>query len=102
METIEIKWTMYNTEVLKLVESLTMEKVNFDNLDRHEAGDVLYALKDGVNQILLRTEQVENIWNREGAERATYMIKNGYFNFVLYLGNSGGLDFGQYQIKIIK
>nr|DAS19534.1 MAG TPA: hypothetical protein [Caudoviricetes sp.] len=102
METIEVSWLASNTEVLDLVDSLTMKKVNFDDLNRHEAADVLYSLRDGVNQILLEIKQVQNIWNREGAARAIYMIENGYFNFTLYLGGSGGLDFGQYKIKMIK
>ena len=101
METIEVSWAASNSEVLELVEALTMKNVSIEDLDRHEMADVLYSLRYGVTQILTEINQAANIWRREGEERAKYMINNGYFDFTLHLGNPGGLDFGKYKIKVV-
>ena len=102
MKEIKIRWTMTNTEILNVVESLTVEKVDFDTLDYREAGDLLYALGDCVKQILVRIREVKYICSEEGEERILYMIENGYLNFVLNLKNTDGLVFERYHVKIVK
>lgn len=102
MKKIKIRWTMTNTEILKVLESLTMGKADFDTLDYREAGDLLYALSDGVKQILMEIHRLKYICSEEGEERVIYMIENGYLNFVLCLKNTDGLVFERCHVKIIK
>ena len=78
------------------------KKVDFDTLDYREAGDWLYALSDGVKQILMEIQNIKYIWSEDGDECVLDMIEKGCFNFVLALKNSDGLIFERYHLKITK
>ena len=101
METITVKSTATNSELLKLVQSLTIDKVDFDNLTDREASSVTHATDRAFSELVSTVSsvryKVEN--NYPKIDR---MLETGVYDFTLNLNFAGGLKFGQYQIKMIK
>lgn len=119
METITVKSTATNSELLKLVQSLTIDKVDFDSLSRDTSNDVLYVVNQAYRTIALEVESLryrlskldgleakglENPqWTKETADDMRRWIKAGKFDFSLNL-NFGGkhspANFGEYMVRI--
>lgn len=105
METITVKSTATNSELLKLVQSLTIDKVDFDSLSREESNEVLYIVNQAYRTISL---EVENLRVRLSspdypAEDIRHLIKLGEFNFSLNLYGtrpSSPANFGNCFIKL--
>ena len=49
---------MTNSQILAIVQSLTIDKVDFDNLNREESSDVLYIVNQAYRTILLEVENL--------------------------------------------
>ena len=102
MEIITVKSTATNSEILKLVQSLTIDKVDFDSLPYKEAGYVTYAINSSFREIAQNVGEVKRRVdsNYPDIER---MLELGLYDFTINLNFAGSrLEFGQYQIKIVK
>lgn len=101
METITVKSTATNSELLKLVQSLTIDTVDFDSLTYRQASSVIHAVDRAFGEIASAVSsaryKLEN--NYPKIDR---MLETGVYDFTINLNFAGGLKFGEYQIKIVK
>lgn len=108
METITVKSTATNSELLKLVQSLTIDTVDFDNLHYTEARNVMYAIDRGFSELIHSVGEVKKRIEANCKDINRYkdidrMLEMGLYDITLNLNFAGSrLEFGQYQIKIIK
>lgn len=102
---IAISISMTNSQILALIQSLTIDKVDFDSLSREESNEVLYIVNQAYRTISL---EVENLRVRLSspdypAEDIRHLIKLGEFNFSLNLYGtrpSSPANFGHYFVKL--
>ena len=102
METITVKSTATNSELLKLVQSLTIDTVDFDSLTDRDASDVTHAIDRAFSQLASTVDSVRYKleFNYPKIDR---MLETGVYDFTINLNFAGSrLKFGQYQIKMIK
>lgn len=102
---IVVKLNMTNSEILAIVQSLTIDKVDFDNLNREESSDVLYIVNQAYRTILLEVESLKNKLSRlDGtAEDVRRWIQQGEFDFIINLNTtrpSSPANFGNCFIKL--
>lgn len=105
MKHAAIKLNMTNSQILAIVQSLTIDKINFDSLSREDSSDVLYIMNQAYRTILLEIESLKNKLSRlDGtAEDVRRWIHLGDFNFIINLNttrNSSPANFGQCMIEI--
>ena len=105
METITVKSTATNSELLKLVQSLTINKVDFDSLNREESNDVLYIVNQAYRTISLEVENLRiRLSNSDySAEDIRRWIQSGEFDFTMNLTttrNNSPANFGYYMVKL--
>lgn len=116
---VVVKLNMTNSQILAIVQSLTVDKINFDSLNREDSNDVLYVVNQAYRTIALEVESLryrlskldgleakglENPqWTKETADDMRRWIKAGKFDFSLNL-NFGGkhspANFGEYMVRI--
>lgn len=102
---VVVKLNMTNSQILAIVQSLTIDKVDFDNLNREESSDVLYIVNQAYRTILL---EVENLRVRLSspdylAEDIRRWIQQGEFDFIINLNTtrqSSPANFGNYFVKL--
>lgn len=102
---VVVKLNMTNSQILAIVQSLTIDKVDFDNLNREESSDVLYIVNQAYRTILL---EVENLRVRLSspdypAEDIRRWIQQGEFDFIINLNTtrpSSPANFGNCFIKL--
>lgn len=108
METITVKSTATNSELLKLVQSLTINKVDFDSLPYTEARNVIYAIDRGFSELIHNVGEVKKRIEANYKDINRYkdidrMLELGLYDFTINLNFAGSrLEFGQYLIKIVK
>lgn len=100
-----VKLNMTNIQILTLVQSITIDKINFDSLSREDSNDVLYIMNQAYRTILL---EVENLRVRLSspdypAEDIRRWIQQGEFDFIINLNTtrpSSPANFGNYFVKL--
>ena len=102
---VVVKLNMTNSQILAIVQSLTIDKVDFDNLNREESSDVLYIVNQAYRTILLEVESLKNKLSRlDGtAEDVRRWIQQGEFDFIIILNTtrpSSHANFGNYFVKL--
>ena len=102
---VVVKLNMTNSQILAIVQSLTIDKVDFDNLNREESSDVLYIVNQAYRTILLEVESLKNKLSRlDGtAEDVRRWIQQGEFDFIINLNTtrpSSPANFGNYFVKL--
>lgn len=116
---IVINLNMTNSQILAIVQSITIGKIDFDSLNREESNDVLYVVNQAYRTIALEVESLryrvsrldgleakglENPqWTKETADDMRRWISEGKFDFALDL-NFGSkyspANFGNYTVKL--
>ena len=100
-----VKLNITNSQILTLVQSITIDKINFDSLSREDSNDVLYIMNQAYRTILL---EVENLRVRLSspdypAEDIRRWIQQGEFDFIINLNTtrpSSPANFGNYFVKL--
>lgn len=101
METITVKSTATNSDLLKLVQSLTIDTVDFNNLPYTEARNVTYAINRAFSE-LVSTVASARYKLENNYPKIDRMLETGVYDFTINLNFAGGLKFGEYQFKIVK
>ena len=102
---IVVKLNMTNSQILALVQSLTIDKINFDSLSREDSNDVLYVMNQAYRTIMLEVDNLRNRLSRlDGtAEDVRRWIQSGEFDFIMNLTttrNNRPANFGNYFVKL--
>lgn len=100
-----VKLNMTNSQILTLVQSITIDKINFDSLSREDSNDVLYIMNQAYRTILLEVDNLRNRLSRlDGtAEDVRRWIQQGEFDFIINLNTtrpSSPANFGNYFVKL--
>ena len=96
---------MTNSQILAIVQSITIDKINFDSLSREDSNDVLYIMNQAYRTILLEVDNLRNRLSRlDGtAEDIRRWIQSGEFDFTMNLTttrNNSPANFGNYFVKL--
>ena len=102
---ITIKLNMTNSQILALIQSITIDKIDFDSLNREESNDVLYIVNQAYRTIMLEVDNLRNRLSRvDGtADDARRWIQSGEFDFTMNLTttrNNSPANFGYYMVKL--
>lgn len=102
---IVIKLNMTNSQILALVRSITIDKINFDSLSREDSNDVLYVMNQAYRTIMLEVDNLKNRLSRvDGtADDVRRWVQMGEFNFIMNLTttrNNSPANFGNYFVKL--
>lgn len=96
---------MSNSQILAIVQSITIDKINFDSLSREDSNDVLYIMNQAYRTILLEIESLKNRLSRlDGtADYVRSGIQSGEYDFIMNLTttrNNSPANFGNYFVKL--
>lgn len=102
---ITIKLNMTNSQILAIVQSITINKINFDSLTRDESNDVLYIINQAYRTISLEVENLRiRLSNPDySAEDIRRWIQSGEFDFTMNLTTirkNSPANFGYYMVKL--
>lgn len=102
---IVVKLNMTNSQILALVQSITIDKINFDSLSREDSNDVLYIMNQAYKTILLEVENLRiRLSNPDySAEDIRRWIQSGEYDFIINLNTtrpSSSANFGNYFVKL--
>ena len=102
---IVVKLNMTNSQILSLIQSLTIDKINFDSLNREDSNDVLYIMNQAYKTILLEVENLRIRLSKPdySAEDIRRWIQSGEFDFIINLNTtrpSSPANFGNYFVKL--
>lgn len=102
---ITIKLNMTNSQILAIVQSITINKINFDSLTRDESNDVLYIINQAYRTISLEVENLRiRLSNPDySAEDIRRWIQSGEFDFTMNLTTTrknSPANFGYYMVKL--
>ena len=102
---IVIKLNMTNSQILAIVQSITIDKINFDSLSREDSNDVLYIMNQAYKTILLEVENLRiRLSNPDySAEDIRRWIQSGEYDFIMNLTttrNNHPANFGNYTVKL--
>lgn len=102
---VVVKLNMTNSQILAIVQSITIDKINFDSLSREDSNDVLYIMNQAYRTILLEVDNLRNRLSRlDGtAEDIRRWIQSGEFDFTMNLTttrNNSPANFGNYFVKL--
>ena len=102
---IVVKLNMTNSQILALVRSITIDKINFDSLSREDSNDVLYVMNQAYKTILLEVENLRiRLSNPDySADYIRSGIQSGEYDFIMNLTttrNNSPANFGNYFVKL--
>lgn len=102
---VVVKLNMTNSQILAIVQSITIDKVNFDSLSREDSNDVLYIMNQAYRTIMLEVDNLRNRLSRldSTAEDVRRWVQAGEFDFIINLNttrNNSPANFGNYFVKL--
>lgn len=102
---IAISISMTNSQILALIQSLTIDKIDFDSLNREDSNDVLYIMNQAYKTILLEVENLRiRLSNPDySADYIRSGIQSGEYDFIMNLTttrNNSPANFGNYFVKL--
>lgn len=102
---VVIKLNMTNSQILAIVQSITIDKINFDSLSREDSNDVLYIMNQAYRTIMLEVDNLRNRLSRlDGtAEDVRRWIQSGEYDFTINLNTfrfNHPANFGNYTVKL--
>lgn len=102
---IVVKLNMTNSQILALIQSLTISKIDFDSLNREESNDVLYIVNQAYRTISLEVENLRiRLSNPDySADYVRSGIQSGEYDFTINLNTfrfNHPANFGNYTVKL--
>ena len=96
---------MTNSQILALIQSLTIDKIDFDSLNREDSNDVLYIMNQAYKTILLEVENLRiRLSNPDySADYIRSGIQSGEYDFIMNLTttrNNSPANFGNCFVKL--
>ena len=102
---VVVKLNMTNSQILAIVQSITIDKINFDSLSREDSNDVLYIMNQAYRTILLEVDNLRDRLSRvDGtADYVRSGIQSGEYDLTINLNTfrfNHPANFGNYIVKL--